>query len=319
MFSMRIAASIVLALTLPFAAGGTYAASPRADFLFVGSYHMDNPGRDVVNVAADDVLAAPRQREIEEVARALARYRPTRVMVEVDSGRQAEVDRDYAASCRGERPLARNEVEQLGFRIACAAGLDTVFAVDAGDLAPGVDLTQVDYQAGVARHGQQSHYDAFVRDLEAWSAASQQVLAKGSVLDMLRRLNSDAWLATNARSYHEIGLLGTQADPVGARWVRYWFGRNLAIFNSIVRNTEAGDRVLVIYGAGHGNHLRQLAADSGDYRVHAPLPWLAGDGPAPQPWKQGREMRRTGPPGTSPAGPVQADLSPAGRGRPASP
>lgn len=34
---------------------------------------------------------------------------------------------------------------------------------------------------------------------------------------------------------------------------------NLAIFNNIARNTDKGDRVLVIYGAGHGNYLRQLA------------------------------------------------------------
>ena len=59
--------------------------------------------------------------------------------------------------------------------------------------------------------------------------------------------------------------------------MQLWYGRNLMIFNNIARRTEPGDRILVIYGAGHGNHLRQLAADSGVYRVHDPLAWLSGE------------------------------------------
>ena len=103
----------------------------------------------------------------------------------------------------------------------------------------------------------------------------QQILRDGSVLDMLKRLNSDEWLAHNAHAYYRIGLLGTPNDPIGANWVQLWFGRNLAIFNNIARRTQADDRVLVVYGAGHGNLLRQLAADSGIYRVHDTMKWLA--------------------------------------------
>ena len=94
---------------------------------------------------------------------------------------------------------------------------------------------------------------------------------------MLERLNSPTWLEANGRAYYRIGMLGTPQDPIGANWVQLWYGRNLAIFNNIARRTEPGDRILVIYGAGHGNHLRQLAADSGVYRVHDPLAWLSGN------------------------------------------
>lgn len=275
MCQCRIVIAVVVLLVLSMWDGSAAASPPRADFLFVGSYHMNNPGRDVVNTAADDVLAAPRQSQIEDVVRLLQGYRPTKVMIEVGSDRQAQVDRDFAASCAGRRPLSRSESEQFGFRIACAMGMDSVVAVDVDDLVPGVDGAEIDYVKAAARDGQQARYDAFLQELKAWSDADQQVLANGSILVMLRRLNSDAWLATNARSYFDIGLFGTPSDPVGARWVRYWFGRNLAIFNAISRHTDDGDRVLVIYGAGHGNLLRQLAADSGDYRVHAPLQWLS--------------------------------------------
>lgn len=248
---------------------------PQADFLFIGSYHMGNPGRDVHNTKADDVLSEKRQHEIAEVVRLIERYRPTKVMVEAATERQDEISTKFAESCKNSRPLAKNESEQLGFRIACDMGLKTVYAVDRDELVPIQDEDSIDYLKAVERYQQQEQYNADLAVGKAWSDKDQQVLDHGTVLDMLKRLNSDAWLRDNAKSYYRIGLLGTPADPVGANWVQHWFGRNLAIFNTIARNTDKGDRVLVIYGAGHGNYLRQLAADSGIYRVHEPLSLLS--------------------------------------------
>lgn len=250
---------------------------PRADFLFLGSYHMDNPGRDVHNTRADDVLAPRRQREIAEVARRIGRYRPTRVFVEAEPAAQARLDADYAASCHGDRPLGRSELEQLGYRIACAAGLDGVVAVDWNDLGPIRDEASVDYRAAIERHGQQASHREAMRIGDAAAAADQAVLDHGRIGDMLVWLNSPAWLRANAQAYFRIGLYGTADDAIGANWVMLWFGRNLRIFDNIVRHTRPGDRVLVVYGAGHGNLLRQLAADSGAFAVEDTGRWLADD------------------------------------------
>jgi hypothetical protein len=249
-----------------------------ADFLFVGSYHMDNPGLDVHNTRADDVLDKKRQREIAEVARLIERYRPTQVMVEASTGGQERLTARFTESCKGSRPLERSETEQLGFRVACDLGLPTVQAVDWNELGPIKDEDSVDYLKAIERHGQQAQYDAHLAIGKAESARQQAVLDAGTVLDVLKFLNSDAYLVPNARAYHRIGLFGTADDPIGANWMQLWFGRNLAIFNNIVRRTGDGDRVLVIYGAGHGNFMRRLALDSGVYRVHDPLDWLAPRG-----------------------------------------
>src|SRR5215211_6323958 len=60
-----------------------------AQVLVIGSYHMSNPGLDVVNIKADDVLAPKRQREIEELATKLAAFKPTKVAVEIPFGRDS--------------------------------------------------------------------------------------------------------------------------------------------------------------------------------------------------------------------------------------
>lgn len=248
---------------------------PQADFLFIGSYHMGNPGRDVHNTKADDVLSEGRQREIAEVVRLVERYRPTKVMVEAATESQDKINARFTKSCKRSRPLERNETEQLGFRIACDMGLKAVYAVDWNDLGPIKDEDSVDYRKAVERHQQQKQYAEHLAIGKAESDRGQLLLDGGTVLDMLKYLNSNTFLEHNARAYYRIGMLGTPSDPIGANWVQLWFGRNLAIFNNIARNTDKGDRVLVIYGAGHGNYLRQLAIDSGIYRVHEPINWLS--------------------------------------------
>lgn len=251
--------------------------TPYADYLFIGSYHMNNPGRDVHNTQADDVLSERRQREIAEAAGLIERYRPTRIMLEVDGEQQEKIRQNYAESCKGSRPLGRSEAEQLGCRIACSQGLepDKIYAVDSDGMGAIKDEESINYPKAIERHQQQKQYEAFLAEGKIWADNDQRVLNQGSILDMLKNLNSDQWLRKNARSYYLVGLFGTPDDPIGANWVQYWFGRNLAIFNNIARNTAEGDRILVIYGAGHGNYLRQMAAESGIYRIHEPLDLLS--------------------------------------------
>lgn len=277
-----LSAAATIAIAAGSASAPARAADPAADaeFLFVGSYHMDNPGRDVHNTRADDVLAPRRQREIAEVARLVGRYLPTKVMVEAAPASQARLDQAYAASCRGDRPLKGDEIEQLGFRIACAQKVGGVIAVDWNELGPIGDEDSVDYRKAIERHGQQAQYAEAQRIGQAVHAEDQRTLDAGTVRDMLVRLNSPEWLRANARAYFRIGLYGSAGDPIGANWDMLWYGRNLQIFNNVVRHTAPGDRVLVVYGAGHGNLLRQLAADSGKYRVHDAEHWLQDRGAA---------------------------------------
>jgi hypothetical protein len=51
--------------------------------LVLATYHMDNPGRDVMNVQSDDVLTEKRQREIREFVNLLKRFKPTKIAVEM--------------------------------------------------------------------------------------------------------------------------------------------------------------------------------------------------------------------------------------------
>lgn len=192
--------------------------APIADYLFVGSHHMNNPGRDVHNTRADDVLSSRRQREIAEVVRLLERYRPTRIMIERESGKQADVDAQYADTCSGKRAYTRREDKQIGFRLACRSKLPAPVAVDWSESGPITDEDSIHYPKAIEKYGQHSQRAADLAIGEAASRQEQAILDRGSVLDMLRHLNAQAWLAANARSYHRVAQYGAPADPVGANW-----------------------------------------------------------------------------------------------------
>src|SRR5438132_13165308 len=113
---MKSLCVLALALGAAFPAASQQSPAPaRAEVVVLGVYPMANPGHDIFNMQADDVLAPKRQQEIAELAAVLEKFKPTKIAVEADYGTDT-VPKHYAEYLAGTRPLSRNEVEQIGFR-----------------------------------------------------------------------------------------------------------------------------------------------------------------------------------------------------------
>ncbi|MGN6111578.1 MAG: DUF5694 domain-containing protein [Luteimonas sp.] len=257
---MRRIQTLLPLLLLAFSAPA-WSQEGKPAFLFLGSYHMNNHHRDMFNVDASDVLAPAKQRDILAVVRALEAYRPTKIMIERDTADQAAVDADMRDTCHGRREATREEYEQIGYRLACRLHVPVV-AVNYNALGPIDDEKKIDL--GTANPDDwkrvQALGDADARDLQARVSTS-------GIGDLLAYLNSDAKTRDTASRYYLIGQLRSPTERVGANWAQYWYGRNLVIFDNILDNTADGDRVLVIYGYGHGYILRRMAEESGRFDV----------------------------------------------------
>lgn len=237
--------------------------APSATLLVVASGHFANPGRDNVNVKVDDVLVPRRQAEIAELVKKLAAFRPTIVAVEVPVTGQAKLDglyRDYRA---GKYRLARREHEQLGFRLAAQMKLDRVHGVDWNGMPPGKESDYAWDTYGKA-HGQAARVAA-VSDPQRMAFAE---LGKLSLVEWLRRLNAPDAQRKLQQIYLDIGTIGDADKQPGAAWVGTWYARNLRIFGNILKLVkQPHERVLVIYGASHAYPLRQMALESGAFRI----------------------------------------------------
>lgn len=71
-----------------------------------------------------------------------------------------------------------------------------------------------------------------------------------------------------------LAQMGTVADPIGAREMRNWWGRNMIIYARIAQLAEQGDGVLVIFGAGHKFLLEQYVRQTPDLELVEPLNYL---------------------------------------------
>ena len=233
----------------------------RAEVLVLGVYHMNNPGRDIFNSQADDVLAPKRQAEIARVVEALKKFNPTKIAVERDMFDKA-MPKAYEEYLAGKHELTRNEIEQLGFRLRKELGHKTIYAVDADGEFPYPRL--VDY---VKAHDLTREWDALTGEIGAMVKAQNAYLASHTILETLLDLNSDEHVAQDLGFYFRQGAIGEPYDWAGADLLADWYRRNIRIYSNVMQIAKPGERVLVIFGSGHLGWLRNDFAGNPNVRL----------------------------------------------------
>jgi hypothetical protein len=233
----------------------------KPEVLVLGTYHMANPGRDLFNMKADDVLAPKRQAEITELIEVLKKFQPTKVAIESDAyGPRVGQYADYLA---GKRTLTSNEIEQLGFRLAKELGHKTIYPVDVDGDFPARRV--VNYAKG---SGRSKELDAIMSEIGIMVKAQDDYLASHTVLEMLVNMNADAKVADDMGFYFREAHLGEPGDWAGADLVSDWFRRNMRIYSNLTRLVDSpNERILVIYGAGHLGWLRHIVASDPTLRL----------------------------------------------------
>lgn len=246
-------------------------SQPRSptSLLLVGTFHMAGPTPDLAEVAVGDLRTDARAREVEAVAASLARYEPTKVAVECAHDADG-LDPLYQAYVRGQRALGPSEVEQLGFRVAARLGHPQVYPVD---VAGRFYEETLELLLAEARHA--ATWTAVLEAAEGAARAVEERLAGGTVAGALRELNTATSRMETLRPYlRDLLRLTSEDNWSGAEMVANWYRRNVHIAAALVRITTPGDRVLLLYGAGHVPVLRHLLGDGGLFELVDPLEFL---------------------------------------------
>jgi len=247
--------------------------SSKAQVMVLGSYHMNNPGQDVYNMEADDVLTSKRQAEIEDLAAALAKFKPTKIAIErsyggkVDSIKQEK----YQQYLLGNYDLTRNEDEQVGFRLAKMMGHPQIYCVD----NHGVGFNYGEVIAYATEHDQLSALESGKKFAESFVKKSEENLRKMTIRQYLKKMNQPASIKQSHGFYMDFCKVGKGNDFPGADLVADWYKRNIRIFSNINKiTTSKEDRILVIFGAGHAPILRELIDYANDYELVEAIDYL---------------------------------------------
>jgi hypothetical protein len=259
---------LLAALVLCFGPRAASAVEPSAkpvEVMVVGVFHMSNPSHDLHNLKADDVLEPKRQIEIAALTDALASFKPTEVGVEWPADLVAERYKQYLA---GTLPPSRNEVVQLGFRLAKTTGAE-VYSLDADGDFPYERLKNFAETRG------------FSELLDDMNAAVQRnvdeqarLLSQKGISADLRFLNDPSRLTNDNAFYRNLLRIGLGDDQPGADLTASWYHRNFLICANLLQLAKPGDRFVIFFGSGHAFLLRQCITETPGFRLVEPNDYL---------------------------------------------
>ena len=272
-FYRFFAAFIALAALPTVAQGQTIPPEKPVEVLLLGTYHFGNPGQDVNNMEVDDVTSARRQMELDRLADALARFQPN--VVAVERVGEAPDYRDPVFPRFDDAMLAeiRDERVQIGYRLAREAGVERVYAVDEQPSDGERDYFPYgDIQAFLEARDRGDELTTLSAPTQAAMAEFAKIEPHLSIAELLMQINGD--LFEGGRFYQTMLLYGEGEDQPGPELLAGWFERNAKIFNKLAQVTRPGDRVVMIYGAGHLHWLRTMIEDAPGYELVDPRPYL---------------------------------------------
>lgn len=283
----KLIAAVLLTLAIaPFAIAQTAEQCPagKVPILILGTYHMDSPGLDSVNMHVDDVLVPRRQQEIEELVDRLARFAPTKVAIEAPRWSRATNER-YKQFLAGTGSLTPNEIDQVAFRLAKKRNLPQITPVDypmwmSGETPIEQHNPKPKPAATKAAVPEAEEDSPVMREVRAEVAKNEKRLATSTISDYLAYINSPE----QAEMHHRWDVVSNLEPGDGPSLysntdlATNWYKRNLRIFTNLLEATAPGDRVLLLIGSGHNKILRELASEHPTYCLVDAVAYLTKKG-----------------------------------------
>ena len=226
-----------------------------AKVMMMGVFHFANPGRDMVKSDVINVMSKDNQAYLDGLATRMAVFQPTDVLLECDPSEQARFQKNFEDYGNGTFTLTSNEIHQIGFRVAKAAGIDKVTCFDEGNV--GWDAEPLFNYIKKNEPETQAAMDAMYTSLSERRNHEQSTLTLPQLLKLTNdaardRENKDLYIRTNS--------VDAGGSFAGADASASWWHRNFRMYANVQKAATPGHHVLVVAGAGHTAILKDLLA-----------------------------------------------------------
>lgn len=274
-------AALVLALVPPTVARAQTDPEP-VQVMILGTWHFDNPGQDIHNVDAAPVTTPGRQAELAAVAQALARFEPTAIGIERMARDQTTLlDHGWPDYAPDDLLVDADERVQVGYRLAALTGVERVYAIDEQP-EDGEDLDYFPYgplMEWAEANGRTDDLEALQAPLAAHVADFNVRQHNATIGALLAEMNDPKQLAAHPAGlgfhYRLLGF-GAGRDLPGAVLNARWYERNAKIFAKLMQAARPGDRIVVVFGAGHNDWLRHFVQATPGFTLVESTDYLAG-------------------------------------------
>lgn len=243
-----------------------YFPKEKAQILVVGTFHFNYPGLDVAKTTPEnqiDVLKEPKKSEVNKLIDYIKKFKPNKIAIEATD--KWEASYKFKKYKDGEYRDQRDELFQIGMRIANEIKLDTLYSIDANSMSDDIEKLDSIYTKKLYKDFDFQNNDPYRQMTLKWYEGESEIIPKTDLLDYFKHLNSreshlygyGAYLVGDFKLDNERG-----ADILSF----WWYNRNVRIFRKLQRITKnKDDRILVIIGNGHAAVLRHLIESSPEY------------------------------------------------------
>ncbi len=248
-----------------------YFLIPNKDSLpkifLVGTFHFEYYNADAYKVDKSkqiDILSEQKQNEIKQLVEYISVFKPTKICIEAPE--RWKTMEKYRLYKTGKNQLAKDEVQQIVFRLIDKFKLDTVYSVDARTIAEELPETK---DSTIIKPYFDSIFDNYNfkanENYTNWLKYDTELSLKISLLDYFKNINSTKSLLRTYGAYLVGDFKNGKYNGADAL-ATYWYDRNLRIFRNIQAiTTSSKDRILVLFGVGHIAVLDQLLKCSPEY------------------------------------------------------
>ncbi|MEM7362550.1 MAG: DUF5694 domain-containing protein [Pseudomonadota bacterium] len=239
----------------------TMETTDQVPVLVLSVWHFAGAERDAIKFSEIDVMSNSSQRQIPEVARSLATFNPTHVLVESHPDHSQELDDEYQRYLKDESALNQTETHQLGFRIAKFASVPTLHGID--EWGPVMKFGELMAYMEQSDH---SSLENFKKRFDDFQQSQQQSHSNHEFLEILKQCNTPGYDQRIVGLYMGTNAVGAGENFIGADATAMFWHRNFRMYGNIQQHFAKGTRILVIVGASHGALFRDFVHFDPDAR-----------------------------------------------------
>jgi hypothetical protein len=245
-------------------------SNPKVEVLLVGSSHWNNynqKGLDVAQSNEIDILSGEYQSQLADIADSIVAFNPSKIFVERTVSYQPRLDslyQLYRTTDWGDDK--RNEIYQLGFRVADMLDHSRVYGID----YHGTSFNYGEAMKAMEDAGQTGLISKVQESIKAYEETYNQIVKDRTPLkDIFIFFNNEAQRQDNLGWYYNIvNRGGDLEDFSGSFLASEWIRRNLHTYALIQKYVQPEDeRIMILMGAGHTAVLHDLISYNPEWRI----------------------------------------------------
>lgn len=255
---------------------------PKIKVYLLGTFHFSQTD------SAYNVLDEKHQQSIHELCQIIAKQQPDKVFIErqPEYEFQNKIDSLFFlfSKMKSRKLRAKNELVQVGFRVAKMLGHKKVYQCDHPGRYGSLYSNSLQYAQA---NNQLGYLDATVRGTavrEDDLVNEDSLMQSSTLLEYIQWINSDAVMNTSHASYvSNYPLVGSKGfynyedddTLIGAELTADWYRRNIMIYTKMISQLTFDEKaIFLIMGGDHIPILKHLFESNPSFEVMKAESWL---------------------------------------------